>query len=435
MKRIVTILTVLTVLVICLCTRAKAQELQITKGNITTFLGEIKEATTKGIDLWNKDLYGAMIFINPQTRQIFANDIDTAGFLKPDENIYSGFLPENINFANTAIEWNGKRWTMIILPLPQNIHARINLLAHELFHAAQPALGFSNLRNSDNNHLDLKEGRIYLRLELKALEKAVVSQSEKESLQHLTNALTFRKYRNMLYPDSELSENMLELNEGLAEFTGLIISGREKEQSTEYFVNQINAFFNSPTFVRSFAYFTTPAYGYLLYSKNKKWNKDITETTNLTEYFTKAFNINIPNDLEKAVETISDSYNGKTIIKEETAREEKNRKLIAEYKQKFIESPHFEIQFEQMNVAFNPNNLMPLEDRGTVYPNVRVTDLWGILTVENGALMGTNWNKITVTNPVKIEDKKIIGDGWILELTENYTVEKEDNGNYRLTKK
>lgn len=78
---------------------------------------------------------------------------------------------------------------------------------------------------------------------------------------------------------------------------------------------------------------------------------------------------------------------------------------------------------------------MPVEDLGTVYPNIRITDLWGILTVETGALMSPNWDKISISNPVKTENKKVSGDGWILELTDGYTIAKdEDNGNYKLIK-
>jgi len=37
---------------------------------------------------------------------------------------------------------------------------------------------------------------------------------------------------------------------------------------------------------------------------------------------------------------------------------------------------------------------MPIENKGTVYPNIRVTDKWGILSVDSGALMSINWDKI-----------------------------------------
>lgn len=413
----------------------KGQEKQPLQKNIPIFFNEIKEATKSNSTLWNKDLYGPMLFVDPKSRQVFSNEADTAGILKQNGDVFSGILPGNINIANTAVNFSGKRWAMIMLPLSQNKEERTNLLAHELFHTVQPSLGFK-LYNPENNHLDQKDGRVYLRLELEALKKAIQSPSKKELNQNLMNALTFRKYRHLLYVGSDTTENQLELNEGIAEFTGMIVSGRNEKQQKEHFVNEINTFLTNPTFVRSFAYQTTPVYGYFLYSKNKNWNKEITTRTDLTNYFIKAFKVNIPKDLKKAVGNLSDSYDGKTIIQEETAREEKAKKLIAEYKLKFIDQPHFEIRFVKMNVSFDPRNMVPIEDKGTVYPNIRVTDVWGVLTVENGALMSANWDKISVTNPISIEEKKITGEGWILELNDGYKAQKDEaSGNYKLIKK
>lgn len=426
--------TVLTAFFLLFVLGVKAQKQSIPPDTISVYFDELKTASKKNIGLWNKDLYGPMILIDPKTREFFASEPDSEGILKHNGTLYSGVLPATVNIANTAINWGGKRWAMIMLPLSQNKENRINLLAHESFHRIQPSLGFS-LNNAENNHLDQKEGRIYLRLELEALKQAVRSNSEKEIKRHLTNALIFRKYRNTLYKGSETTENLLELNEGIAEFTGLIVSGRNKDQTKSYFLNGIEGFMKNPTFVRSFAYYTTPVYGYLLYHKDPDWNKKIDSKTDLTVYFIKAFDIRIQTDLQKAVEKLSDNYNGTSIIKQEIDREEQTKKRIAEYKLKFIQQPHFEIKFEKMNVSFDPRNIMPVEDLGTVYPNIRITDLWGILTVETGALMSPNWDKISISNPVKTENKKVSGDGWILELTDGYTIAKdEDNGNYKLIK-
>eukprot|EP01132_Coremiostelium_polycephalum_P019167 gene19167-22808_t len=346
---------------------ASGQEKQSLQKNIPIIFNEIKVETKKGHGLWNKNLYGPILLVDPKTREVFANQADTSGLLKYHGGIFSGVLPPNINIANTAVNFSGKRWAMLMLPLSQNKKDRINLLAHELFHTAQPSLGFV-LYNPENNHLDQKNGRIYLRLELEALKKAVQCSTKKEVQQYLTNALTFRKYRHLQYPGSDTTENLLEINEGIAEFTGVIVSARTKKQQTEHFVNGLSTFLNNATFVRSFAYQTVPIYGYLLYAKNKNWNKEITIKTNLTDYFIRAFNITIPSNLKESVERLSNSDDGKMIIQQETAREEKTKKLIAEYKFKFIEQPHFEIQFEKMNVSFDPKNIMPIEDKGTVYP-------------------------------------------------------------------
>ncbi len=402
---------------------------------ISGYFHEVQEATKSHQNLWNRDLYGPMLLVDPANRQTFGNEPDADGILKPVGNIYTGILPDNVNVANTSVQWGGKTWAMIMLPLPENKHDRMNLLTHELFHTAQPALGFI-LYNTENNHLDQKDGRIYLRLELEALQKALRSTSEKETQTHLNSAMAFRKFRYALYSGADTTETQLELNEGIAEYTGLIISGRNQKQTADYFVNGINAFYTNPTYVRSFAYYTTPVYGYFLYKKNQKWHKEISIYTDLTDYFFRALELDFPEDLRQTVESLSDKYNGKTIIQEETAREEKTKQLIAEYKFKFIEQSHLEIYFEQMNISFDPGNIMPIEDKGTMYPNIRVVDLWGVLTVENGALMSPNWDKISVTSPITTVDKKISGDGWTLDLNEGYFIKKDEtNGNYRLVRR
>ncbi len=246
----------------------------------------------------------------------------------------------------------------------------------------------------------------------------------------------FRKYRNILFPGSNETENQLELNEGLAEYTGFVISGRNKEQTKQHFTDNINSFLKNPTYVRSFAYNTTPVYGYLLSQKDKYWNQKITANSNLTDVFIKALNIKIPADVKAAVEKISPEYDGASIIKEEQIREEKIKIRIAEYKAKLIEQPHLEIRFEKMNVSFDPRNILPIEDKGTVYPNIRVTDNWGILEVKNGALMYPNWDRMSISIPSKINDQLVEGDGWTLQLNSNYTVKKDEKGNnYILIKK
>lgn len=404
------------------------------KDSIPNYFNEIKTATKNNYQLWKNDLYGPILLVDPKTRQVFANEPDPAGILKKSINIYSGHLPENVNIANTSIQWSGKKWAMIMLPLPQGKYERINLLAHELFHRAQPQLGFI-LYNTDNNHLDQKDGRIYLRLELEALKDALGASTASAQKQHLANALTFRKYRNSLYPGSDSTENILELHEGVAEYTGLMISGRNKKLVTKHLLSSMNNFSNNHTFVRSFAYHTIPGYGYLLHSLKKDWNSNISVKTNLANYFIDAFNMGIPKNLKASVEKNSKNYKWNEIIAEETIREEKALKVVADYKSKFIEQPHFEIYFEEMNVSFDPGNIILLEDKGTVYPTIRVTDKWGILTVEKGALMSPNWDKITLTKPTIIEQNKIAGDGWRLELTEGYELMKVDpDGNLKLTK-
>jgi len=413
---------------------ASGQTPVVKDDSLAIYFREIKEAAWAHRGLWDKDLYGPILLVNTANRQLFSNVRDSAGLLKPVGSMYSYILPENVNIANTSSHWSGKDWAMIKLPLPSNKEDRINLMAHELFHVAQPALGF-RLFNVENNHLDQKDGRIYLRLEMVALKKAIQCASSAESKKYLTDALTFRMYRYSLYPGADSSENLLELNEGMAEYTGVIISNRIRADAVKHFVQMIDDFMSNPTFVRSFPYVTTPVYGYLLYPARAGWNREIKVNTNLTAYFIRAFQLTLPADLKTRVEEISDQYTGKVIIAEETERETNTKRLIAVYKSKFIEQPHFEIKLEKMNIGFDPGNIIPIENKGSVYINARITDNWGILTVNNGCLMSPGWDKISLSVPFKTENKTVRGDGWTLELTDGYMVSKNENtGNYSLIK-
>ena len=410
-----------------------ARQSSTLQDSLTRFFKEVKSATAAGKKIWGTDIYGHILLTDPVTRKVYANYPDKDGILKPDKGLYSGQLPVNVNIANTALDWAGNRWAMIMLPLPAVKADRINLLTHELFHKAQPSLGF-DLFNKDNNHLDQKDGRIYLRLELQALQKAINATSKAAMKVYLTDALTFRKYRHLIYPDADSIENNLELKEGLAEYTGLIMSNRKQQEAMLHFNQGFTDFLSNPTFVSSFAYQTIPAYGYLLYHVKKDWNKKVTQKTNLADYFIKAFGITLNDNLKKTVTEITSQYNGDTIMAEETAREVNIKKLVAEYKQRFIEQPHFDIYFEQMNISYDPRNLMPVEDKGTVYPNIRITDKWGILTVTNGALLSSGWDKISVSIPTKNDGKNISGEGWTLSLNDGYRIIKEENNNYKMVK-
>ncbi|KZE84872.1 hypothetical protein [Myroides marinus] len=411
-----------------------SQNLEYSPSTMSTYFKEFDLAAKENIYLWNTNLYGPILLIDPQTRTIYANEEDIEHTLTQQEDIYKGVLPKSVNIANTAVDWGGKRWAMVMLPLSENRNNRINLLAHESFHRVQPTLGFK-LNNTDNNHLDLKEGRVTLRLELEALKQALLAKNIKDVNKHLTAALTFRSYRHSLYSNAANSENGLELNEGIAEFTGLMVSNRSEKEGIDYILKGIDDFFKNPTYIRSFAYHTTPVYGYLLSKRRKEWNKEITDQTLLSDYFIKAFAVALSTDLEKAVASLKKSYNGKLIESEEEIREAQIKEVITNYKRLLIEQPHLEIVFEKMSVSFNPSNIVALEDKGTVYPTMRITDKWGVLVVEQGALMSPNWDRISVSEPTVIEKNKISGKGWTLELKEPYSIEQDKTTlNYKIVR-
>src|SRR5712692_4177432 len=92
--------------------------------------------------MWGVSLCGPTLFVNRQTGEVIGN--------RP---VPSTMLPSSIGIANTSVDWNGQRWTMVVLPLPADNYQRRVLLAHESFHRIQPKLGFVS-QETPNAHLD-----------------------------------------------------------------------------------------------------------------------------------------------------------------------------------------------------------------------------------------------------------------------------------------
>lgn len=419
---------ILTIILFYGCNRnVKKNEISETDWNqAKTAFNELNEALKKEKgELWNHSLESPLMLVNRETRIIIANENDKSGKFVKRENLFIGKLPENISIANTAFDWNGKRWTMIALPLPETKEERLNLLIHESFHKIQPAIGFDSLNEIQSIHLDSKNGRIYLKLELEALKKALGSNNPEI---HIKNALLFRQYRYQNFPDAQKAENSLEINEGLAEYTGSILSQRTESDLTKHYISKIDWFYTMPTYVRSFAYFTIPVYGYFMKKTDKSWNLQIKKNTNLTDFMMGFWNIEPQTLSNNDILQLSGEYGIHSIIENERQREVKIEELKSKYKKTFLSDSIVEISLENMNIGFNPSNIMPLDSFGTVYPNLRITDNWGILEVDScGALVSPEWNKVTISYPELVTDTLISGKGWRLKLDKTRKLELINN--------
>src|SRR5688572_7566068 len=126
--------------------------------------------------LWGQSLVAPILLADPGTRAVVANQPDEQQKLAEREGVFVGTLPPEVGIANTAVEWAGVRWTMVMWPLPENRHARTRLLLHECFHRIQPALKHAG-GDALYAHLDTEVGRTWLRLEFRALATACVQRA------------------------------------------------------------------------------------------------------------------------------------------------------------------------------------------------------------------------------------------------------------------
>jgi hypothetical protein len=236
--------------------------------------------------LWGITLWGRIVLVDPTIRSAIANEPDPDGKFERRDSFYYGRLPDQFTPSNASIDWGGKQWTMVMLPLPASRYGRIRLVAHESFHRLQKELNM-DAPDEKNAHLDTETGRLWLRMELRALARALWTTGE-ESRAAAQDAMAFRRMRQKLFPGAKQQEASLEIQEGLAEYTGTVLALKDSGESIDPVTRATEDFEDQQSFSRSFAYATGPALGLLLDRFKAGWRKSATRNTDLAAMLPRA---------------------------------------------------------------------------------------------------------------------------------------------------
>jgi len=358
--------------------------------------------------LWGISLCGPMILVDPATRAYVA----TTG-----TNLVTGTLPPTIVIANTAVDWDGKRWSMAVWPLPAEAWMRDTLLMHESWHRIQNRLGLPATDTAED-HLATLDGRITLRLELRALAAALEAKDPRSAI---ADALAFRAWRDRLFPDAAAHEDRLERHEGLAEYTGRRLSG--DTAVTPHLIESLRKADAKPSFVRSFAYFTGPAYGLLLDRAAPDWRKRLGAGQGLAQLLAHAEHVE-PRDLSAAaIEARGARYGLVEIRAQEQAAAKALADAQAGWRGRLVAGPVLVVPADGANVNFNPNNLVPLPGEGTVYPTMKITGAWGSLDVRHDALLASDWSTAKVAlAAAPAPGAHVETEDWTLDLAPGWAI-------------
>ena len=382
--------------------------------------------------LWGVSLCGPILLVEPQSRQVVANQQDAEGVLKKNGDVFTGSLPVSVNISNTPTQWAGVLWTQLIWPLPEDSSRRNTMLAHELFHRIQDRVPIPAQNEAANDHLDTLDGRYLIQLEWRALAAALRCRTPAACQQAVSDALVFRAARYQLFPSSAAQETSLELMEGVAEFTGVSLGNRTHEEQVEAALYDLSAHVGDQTFVRSFAYATGAAYGLLLDKYMPGWRQHLRSGPSLSDLLQRAARISLPSNINDTAAERAQAYDGATLRSAEVEREKKRQQTLAVNRARFVDGPILVIPLHHVNIQFNPQTLQPLEKLGTVYPTMRISADWGVLEVSNGALLKPDWSAVSVVAPT-IMGATLKGDGWTLELKPNWKlVPAGRNGDFAL---
>lgn len=373
--------------------------------------------------LWGVPLSGPLIFGDQATRAVVAERGDTAGILRRAGGVWIGTMPANRNIANTAQEWGGVRWITLRWAPPAGSDAeararRAELFAHEMWHGIQKQLGLPT-DDPPNAHLDERDGRLWLRLEARALRHALARQGEarREALQ---DALRFRAARHARFAGSAAAEGALERHEGMASYTGLRLSGRDRAAARERARDLLAALDTTPHLARSFAYGTGPALGVLLDEAMPGWRRRVIEGAAPADLLREATGDESNADPASRGAT----YGYEAVARAEDTRERERMARRAALTARLVDGPVLRLPFEQMQMQIDPQNVEPVGAAGTVYRTIRIADTWGVLEATDGdVLLAPDFSHAVVARPKDAatgEGRVVRGEGWTLTLADGY---------------
>jgi hypothetical protein len=414
-------------------TDGRAQQIDTTSA--LAALGDARRAceADRGY-LWGRSLCGPIALVDRQTRLVIANDTVAGRRFIRLGDAFVTTLRENQFVANTSFPWGGRTWTMVALPLPADHYSRVALIMHEVFHREQSALG---LRQSDalNNQLDMRPGRTWLRLEYRALARALDALPDlRAAKHHAQSALLFRAQRRSIYPGSDSLEATLEIQEGLPEYTGqrlaMQLTGEGPRRVAQYVRDYER---NTPTFVRAFAYGTGPAMGVLLDQFSRGWRDSVRAKRELGALLAQSIDFRAPpeRNLASAARARARDYGWDEVDRAEAGRDSARAPVMREYRSRLQDGPTITLRqsMDSLSWSFDPTELVGFDLTSAVYPSGNFSAPWGKLTIERGGVLVANdFSRIRVgapRTPFGAEARTINGDGWMLALNPGWSLESD----------
>ena len=331
--------------------------------------------------------------------------------------------PKIIGLLNGPIKWGDTMWAALTWDTIANWPARTRgeLCIHEPFHIFQKRLSVElgvKPAIDTNEHLDSLEGRYWLRLEWRALARALRETGKRRALA-LRDVLAFREARHRRFPDYVDAERAYDILEGYASYTQTVLAAPSRADAIARALELLKGGEDGESFVRTFAYISDPAYGLLLDAASPGWPRKVRVGDDPASLLMRALAIQPGADAAAAAAR----YGGAELRAAEERREQQRQTRIAELRQRFVDGP----------VLLMPGGGSGMSDsRGaTVIPGVgtvyfgpyRMSGTWGTLEADKGVLITTDGRSRRLPAPVRGDDGATIsGDGWTFKAAAGWVI-------------
>jgi hypothetical protein len=361
--------------------------------------------------LWGVSLCGPMVFADAATRTIATS-----------QPAPTGDRPRVLGLVNAPVQWGGITWSAYVWQMiPKDQGERGRLFMHELFHCIQPRLGLIAPRNpnaGDNSHLDSLEGRYWMRLEWRALARALGAAGEART-SAIADALAFRAARHQRFPGAAASEQIVDINEGIATYTQYVTGSDSAEDASRHARVTLSGSETSGSFVRTFAYASGAGYGLLLDALSPGWHRKITGANDLGQLLNAAAGVTAAPDAAAAAAA---RYDGASLRAAEEERDRKQQAIIAELRRRFVDGPVLVVP-RAGSGSVNNMGATVIPGAGTVFQAMANKGAWGFFDASNGALVSADGQTISLPAPVVVDATTVKGDGWTATVGPGWTVE------------
>ncbi len=392
--------------------------------------------------LWGYPVWDDHILVIDYDRTVYS--IHSFPGSKTDDGVlfYAPIPDDTLVFVNTVQYFRGDYYATV---LTNYLYDHSVTIIHELFHLLQQK--HATLNGDAVVYLDYYDAREWLRLEYRSLQNALKHAGKnhrQKVVTYLEDALLFRKIRQRQYAEYLQKEIEIETLEGLANYTGFMLSTLpDRYQSA---MDEIYQREQAQTYTRPFPYATGVAYGLLFDFMGIQWKQGLDKVYNFLEVYERNKDISIS---ETAIRKAKARNNYTKIHSEETERKEQNEALIKYYRNLFLEKPVLKVVLVDENYGrtFNMNGTIELPGVGTVYSGITGRDKSGknfgnFRTIAEksslgnaGVLMLPDFMTYIFPEPISIDDNKVTGEGYEIELNEGWVIEKADTaGNYVIRK-
>ena len=421
-------------LILLISCKEKKDDSFFTAEMASSYFNEIEKLCNRDSgNLWGENLYGPLMFVDRTTRRIVANHPDNEGLLKSKNGVYTGLFPKEFLISHAPAKFGGTQYAVAFLPDEKDDYRIITRAIHGLYHSSQERNGISASFFNVTN-MDEKEARLWIKLEWKALRKAINTEGEERQLA-IRDALIFRGSNRELYQKYISDGNKFETYEGLATFTSIFFATSSAEEFNTKLLEALDWGYSMESYARSYGFIHGALYATLLYNKGFDLKTINTDNFDLGKAVRELYNIELPPICRDVGGSLAVNYNMETILKEEEERDVRIKERIHSQSNIFTEKPVVFLELESPYFDFEQEEIHSLDSLGTLYKTIRVSDNWGKLTVEKGGcLVSNNLKFLRITaKSFKAEKNHISGDGWHLQLNDDWELISADQ-NYFVRK-